>query len=272
MSAFDRLSIEPSRVCSKRCSFCYNGSSPRGVTGFSGREVVELGRDCAANGVRFISIGGGEPLEWPGLFEALGGLRGSLSRSLTTNGLPLASTALLDALVKAAPDKIHLSIHAPTNAHEVERVAAQALELDARGLVVGINLLVRRDELEAARAAVVRLTQAGLDTRRVVFLPARGTGLTPTPLDVAYVATGQRASSAPFQSMSCLSSCSASERFVSVGADRTVAWCSYTVSRRPLEALSHRAVVEALEGLELTPCTTALVRDLPPRPHEDRLV
>lgn len=119
--------------------------------------------------------------------------------------------------------------------------------------------------LEGLKGVVAALVQAGIERDRVVFLPSRGVpGETPTPEEVAWVATGQRSKGPPFMSMSCLRSCAKSERFVSIGADRTVAYCSYTVARRKLAGLSHRDIVHALgidaSALGLIPCDVALVR------------
>src|SRR5262249_22581720 len=72
---------------------------------------------------------------------------------------------------------------------------------------------------------------------------------TPTPAEVGKVAGNQ-----PFQSMSCLTRCGPSERFCSIAWDKTVAWCSYTVTRRPLAALTYEALVAALEGLGVEFC------------------
>jgi hypothetical protein len=58
----------------------------------------------------------------------------------------------------------------------------------------------------------------------------------------------------PFQSMTCLAACGKSPRFCSIGWDRSVAWCSYTVTRRPLTALTHAALTAALDGLGLAFC------------------
>lgn len=260
MTALDRLSIEPSRRCSKGCAFCYNGSGPLGADGFSEDEVVALATDCAAHGVRFLSLGGGEPLEWPGLFGALGRLRGVLARSFTTNGLPLeADPSLLDVVAAHGPDKVHTSLHAPENPDELARVIRTTLALRARGVDAGVNVLVRRSRRDAARRAVTALVGAGIGPDRTVLLPARGIGDAPSPKDVAWVA-GVGA----FQSMSCLAACGRSPRFASIGADRTVAFCSYTISRRPLAGLTHADLVAALPE-DLSPCEGGLVRDLLPR-------
>jgi hypothetical protein len=82
----------------------------------------------------------------------------------------------------------------------------------------------------------------------MVYLPMRGQD-TPTPEEVAVVA-----GRLPFQSMSCLSGCARSPRFCSIGWDRTVAWCSYTRTRRVLPELSYAGLAAALEGLGLEFC------------------
>jgi MoaA/NifB/PqqE/SkfB family radical SAM enzyme len=113
----DRISIEPSRYCTKGCGFCYNGSSAELGGEWTGSEVIDFARDCANNGVRAISFGGGEPLEWTSIYDVLDALRGALFRSLTTNGLRLD----VDRLMAVSPDKVHVSNNA---ASETDRVIA----------------------------------------------------------------------------------------------------------------------------------------------------
>jgi MoaA/NifB/PqqE/SkfB family radical SAM enzyme len=120
----DRISIELTNRCSKACWFCYSASQPQGVTTWTVEDVTRLVRDCAANGVRAVSFGGGEPLQFSGLFDVLSALDGVLFRSITTNGL-LAQGALLDRLCAARPDKVHISIHFPNHPTEVDRVITQ---------------------------------------------------------------------------------------------------------------------------------------------------
>jgi len=242
----DRISLELTDLCSKGCWFCYNHSTPAGTRAWPIDDLLELIEDCADHGVRAVSFGGGEPLSYPPLFDVLTALRGRVFRSITTHGLLLEDEPL-ERLVAARPDKVHVSIHVPGNLKEVERVIQQVTLLKARGIPSGVNLLVARSGLEAAAGAARRLHEAGIGNERIVYLPMRGQD-TPTPLEVAKVADG------PFQSMSCLSECGSSPRFCSIAVDRTVAWCSYTTTRRKLEASTWRALTTALEGLGLAFC------------------
>lgn len=246
-ASIERLSVEVTQRCAKACAFCYSASGPAGGTTWSAGDLVAFVTDCARNGVRAISFGGGEPLEYPPLFEVLDALRGTVFRSVTTNGLPLRGAGI-DLLVEAAPDKVHVSIHHPEDAREVGRVLDAVAALQGRGIRSGINLLVRRTSLDASHAAAERLRAAGIAPERIVFLPLRGMD-TPTAADLARVAGG-----GPFQSMTCLARCAPSPRFCAVSWDRTVAWCSYTRERRPLAAPDWPALSAALDGLGLSPC------------------
>lgn len=242
-----RVSLEPSRRCSKGCAFCYNGSNAEADGDWRSDEIVTFALDLAQNGVQSISFGGGEPLEWSGIFDTLDALRGVLMRSLTTNGLPLRDVDTFERLVRAKPEKCHVSIHHPSSASEVIRATSIVNALEARGICAGVNLLVARSRIDAARRAAQALRDAGIRNDRIVYLPMRGND-TPTPEEIATVAEGS------FQSMTCLSACAKSERFASVAADRTVAWCSYTRSRRKLAAPNFAALLQALRDLPLVSC------------------
>ncbi len=227
----ERLSIELSNRCRKACAFCYSTSTPDGATRWTADDVIALVRDCARHGAKAVSFGGGEPLEAPALlWPVLTALRGVVFRSFTTSGLDL--DAAFHDVVAAAPDKVHVSIHHPGARAEVDRVVAQVTRLARAGVASGVNLLVARSQLAAARATAQALHAAGIDNTRIVYLPMRGrTAETPTPDELAVVAGGRR-----FQSMTCLTACAPSPRFVAVAWDRTIAHCSYTTARRPLAA------------------------------------
>ena len=249
--ALDRISIELSQRCSKACWFCYSRSHEGGGTRWTAELLTHLILDCARHGVRAVSFGGGEPLESPLLWPVLERTRGRLFRSLTTHGLGLREPSLLTRLRAAAPDKVHISIHFPGNDAEVARVIEQVHTLARHGLRSGVNLLVRRARLEQAARAAARLREAGVDNKRVVYLPMRGQD-TPSARELAALAGG------PFQSMSCVQRCGVSPRFCSIGWDQKVAWCSYTTSRAAPPSLSYAGLVQALAGLDLRPCDSAL--------------
>ena len=61
----ERISIELTNQCSKHCFFCYNSSHPAGTTSWTLEEIVSFVKDCAASGTQAVSLGGGEPLEYP---------------------------------------------------------------------------------------------------------------------------------------------------------------------------------------------------------------
>ena len=243
----ERLSIELTQRCGKACWFCYSRSTPQGSTRFELSEVLRFITDCAANGVRAVSFGGGEPLEYTGVFALLRELQGVVFRSLTTNGL-LLQGALLEGLVDSRPDKVHVSIHFPANRQEVQRVARQVQELEAAGIRSGVNLLVSRNQLAHAEKAARFLRDAGIGNDRIVYLPMRIRD-TPSAGDLARVAGSER-----FQSMSCLLGCAKSPRFCAIGWDRSVAHCSYTARRSTLREPTYTALQRALDGLALSYC------------------
>ncbi len=244
----ERISIELTNACNKGCAFCYNRSHSEGETRWTADEVVSLALDCARHGTRAVSFGGGEPLMFDGLWDVLGSLRGAVFRSITTNGLLLARQAVLARLVEARPDKVHVSIHHPGSAAEVRFVIDTVQSLHSAGIASGVNLLVPVGQVEAARAAASSLHAAGIDNRRIVYLPQRGGPDSPSAREVARVAGG------PFQSMTCLSACGPSPRFCSISWDREAAWCSYTATRRRVASPTHAALRAALEGLGLAYC------------------
>jgi molybdenum cofactor biosynthesis enzyme MoaA len=243
----ERLSIELTERCSKGCGFCYNGSNREGATSWELDELRAFVLDCAAHGTRAFSFGGGEPLEVPELlWPILEALRGVAFRSMTTNGL-LLDDASIARLVEAAVDKVHVSIHTPSDLDEVARVIANVTALANAGIRSGVNLLVRKSRLDAAHDAARALNAAGIANERIVYLPMRGTDV-PSPRDVATVAA------TPFQSTTCLSHCHASPRFVAISARKSIGWCSYTVERRILAAPTHAALLAAADGLGLVDC------------------
>ncbi|MFV8755553.1 radical SAM protein [Nannocystaceae bacterium ST9] len=259
MLAIERISIELTNRCDKACWFCYAGSEAQGESTWTVAELVGLLEDLADHTLTAVSFGGGEPLQWPDLFELLAATRSIATRSADQAGRPrrlfrsLTSNGLLldehfDRLRAAGPDKIHVSIHFPEREAEVARAIEHARRIADAGIASGVNLLVRRSRLDAATRAFAELGAAGIGPERIVLLPMRGMD-TPSADQVAAVAGGPR-----FQSMTCLRACAISPRFCSLGWDRRVGWCSYTTERRALRESSWAGLQAALEGLGLRWC------------------
>lgn len=248
--AVSLISIEATNRCSKACAFCYNASGPSRATEWNAEDLVAFVRDCAAEGVRAVSWGGGEPLEFDEIEAVVRALKGTLYQSMTTNGL-LLDEATCGRLAAAGLSKVHVSIHFPERHEEVERAIDRVRMVDASGMKAGINLVVSAPAIDAATAAARELNRAGIANDRIVHLPMRGRD-TPTPRQVGAVA-----GSSAFQSMTCLGGCARSPRFASISWDRTVAWCSYTRSRRRLAEPTHAALLDCLEGLGLEYCGDA---------------
>lgn len=116
----ERISVELTNSCSKGCSFCYNCSNRVGETQWHNDELIPFIADCAAHGVRAVSFGGGDPLEYSDVFDLIEALAGVVFRSLTTNSLPLTGKTG-DRLAVASPDKVHISIRFPHNARGTPR-------------------------------------------------------------------------------------------------------------------------------------------------------
>ena len=68
------LSIDLSNFCSKKCPFCYNHSTKEGNVMWTPDEVIAFASDCIAHGVKAVSLGGGEPFEYDGIFQVIDSL------------------------------------------------------------------------------------------------------------------------------------------------------------------------------------------------------
>ena len=242
------VSIELTNKCAKQCFFCYNESKKTGDTLWKVTELVKLVKDLSNNGVEAVSFGGGEPLEYEPVFELLEKTKGLLFRSITTNGLKLNETNNFEQLINAKPEKVHISVHFPENKTEVRRVKNQVKELSEEGIISGVNLLIRNDNIPFARAASDYLKTEGIDKNRIVYLPMR----MKTPVSseaVKYVANDSQ-----FQSISCLNACGISKRFCSISWDKRIAWCSYTSSKKQLTKLNYIELENSLNNLNLEYC------------------
>lgn len=242
------LSIDLSNYCSKECSFCYNHSRKEGNTVWKPEEVVSFASDCIANGIKAVSLGGGEPFEYSGIFSIIDALYPQCYLSVTTNGLPLEQKNVWDNLMLHKPDKIHVTVHQPQDEKEVARVETLVIKLSETGIKPGVNLLVGADKVEDARNVYARM-QRIIGAEQIIVIPQRF-GNTPTPKALAQVAGGK-----PFQSPSCLLACNRPENFVSVSWNKKVNSCSYAKGKASLETLDYKGLLSALKSVKWEPCS-----------------
>ena len=145
-------------------------------------EVIRLATDCIAHGVRAVSLGGGEPFEYDGVFDIIRALYPRCYLTVTTNGLPLEHDAVWLQLLRDAPDKIHVTIHRPHDTDEVRRVEGLIRRLAATPIKPGLNLLVESNRVPEATAVFARFL--GLLTHQQIILVPRRPGSWPkSPAD-----------------------------------------------------------------------------------------
>lgn len=242
------LSIDLSNYCSKQCTFCYNHSHKDGNTMWKPQEVIDFALDCVAHGVKSVSLGGGEPFEYEGIFEVIDALYPKCYISVTTNGLPLEADSVWSRLMAHKPDKVQVSIHQPQEEPEVDRVVGLINRLTSANIAAGLNLLVGADNIEEAKIVYARTTEV-VSPNRLILIPQRYNN-TPTPKQLASVAGGR-----PFQSPSCLLKCSRPENFASVSWDKRVNSCSYAPGKQSLETLDFQGLQSALERVNWESCS-----------------
>ena len=237
------LSIDLSNYCSKQCSFCYNHSRRDGNMLWKPQEVIDFASDCIDHGVKAVSLGGGEPFEYDGVFEVIDELYPKCYLSVTSNGLPLENEHTWEMLNKHQPDKIHVTVHQPDNEAEVLRVERQVLQIASIGIKPGVNLLVGADKIEFAKKVYGRLIEV-LNSDQIILVPQRFSN-TPTPKQLASVANGK-----PFQSPSCLLKCRRPTNFCSVSWDKKVNSCSFAPNKVSMESLDYKGMIMALNNVK----------------------
>ncbi len=241
------ISIDLSNYCSKQCPFCYNHSNKEGNTIWQPKEVIDFAIDCIENGVKAISLGGGEPFEYDGVFEIIKALYPKCYLSITTNGLPLEKAETWDKLLKHQPDKIHITIHQPQDENEIKRVENLIVKLSKTNIKPGVNLLIGADKLNEAKQVYARISRV-LNPSQIILVPQRYSNQ-PTPKDLSFV-TNEK----PFQAPSCILECKPPKDFVSISWDKKVNFCSYALEKQELKALNYQGLIASLNAVNWTPC------------------
>lgn len=244
----EQISIDLTNKCSKGCSFCYNKSNPSNGHLWERDELICFIDDCIKHGTKAISFGGGEPLEYPYIFELISYVAKKAFVSMTTNGLLLEVEDNFEKLTSSGLDKIHISIHNPENPFEVKRILEQIKRIrTATQIIPGINLLVRSNNIDACKE-VYKAFRGYLDPKEIILVPMRFKDI-PEAKQLLEITGGN-----PFQSPSCLLSCTKPSNFCSVSWDKKVNWCSFAKGKQKLDNLSYSGLLEALSKVQFQTC------------------
>ena len=203
--------------------------------------------DFINHGVKAVSLGGGEPFEYEGVFDVIDALYPKCYLSVTSNGLPLENERIWEMLTEHKPDKIHITIHKPDNEAEVNRVERQVQRIASIGIKPGLNLLVGDDKVAQAKNVYERMSKV-LNNDQIILVPQRFSN-TPTSQQLASVSGGK-----PFQSPSCLLKCQRPMNFCSVSWDKKVNSCSFAPNKEQLKSLDYKGLIEALEQVRWKSC------------------
>ncbi len=247
MTGIELLSIDLSNCCSKECPFCYNRSRLNGNILWAPEEVISFAIDCIDNGVKAISLGGGEPFEYNGIFQIIDAIRPLAYLSVTTNGLPLSDARIWEQLSVHNPDKVHITIHNPDDSDELKRVLRQLTKLSETDIMPGVNLLADSHKLEHCRMTYKKL-RSFLSPQQIIIVPMRFRN-TPTPKELAYITDGEN-----FQAPSCIIKCRRPDNFCSVSWDKKVNFCSYAGGKQPLKELTFQGLINAMAKIDFKSC------------------
>ena len=242
------VSIELTNRCSKNCPFCYNHSRSNGEIRWEPEEVIQFALDCHKHGVEAFSLGGGEPLEYDGLFNVIEGIKDELYVTITSNGLLLEHDSFFEEFSHHLPDKIHLSLHNPENQDELDRILSTIHKLEALPVKSGVNLLISSKNVTEATAAYRRLLSEGIGPDRIIVLPMKYQDM-PSMEDLKKVI-----SMGKFQAPGCLLGCRRPKEFCSVTWDKKAHPCSYSSDKVALETLDFEGLTRALERVCFRPC------------------
>ena len=177
-------------LCNNRCRFCHC-EDLRGVPSLPGPALRRTLQAARARGFQGVWLSGGEPalrkdlLSLAQLCRDLG-----LGLGLITNGRMLAYPDLLQGLLAAGLDRLHVSLHGPAPIHDAlvrvpgafaQTAAALAL-LEGRAVDTTINTVVCRTNLGSLRALARDPVLSGHHWKLSVVEPRGAAGADPSSL------------------------------------------------------------------------------------------
>lgn len=248
----EQISIDLTNKCGKGCSFCYNKSSSSQGHIWKKEELVDFIEDCINNGVEAISFGGGEPLEYPYVFEIIEYFSSRAFVSITTNGILLDNEDIVDKLKVSRLDKLHISIHNPEDINETERILRQVRKINSTtAIIAGINLLIKKDNISVCKK-IYQTFLKFIDPRDIILVPMRFQN-TPNPRQFLEITDGK-----PFQSPSCLLKCSKPSTFCTISWNKKAHWCSFAPDKEEILELTYSGLLDALSKIKFRSCSNKI--------------
>ena len=178
--------LEITSECNCDCPICYADAGGDGAESMSVAEVERIARRLKAEGLKAISLTGGEPTLHPELLDVVRTVRGAgLDATLISNGLRLGQDAALAKRLRES-GLTYLYLQLDTLREEIcqkirgDRLVAlrqQAMEhVRQSGVPFGVNTTVIRDNLEEVPALLQHATRYAPHLNLVTFLTAARTG------------------------------------------------------------------------------------------------
>src|SRR5215831_3970960 len=114
------LHLHPTRRCNLACLHCYSESGPASGDAIATEAAVSAVAGAARLGYTMLSVSGGEPLMYPGLWALLDEARcAGMLRAVVTNGMTI--TGRLASRLRDAAEVVAVSLDGPPQRHNYLR-------------------------------------------------------------------------------------------------------------------------------------------------------
>lgn len=172
LSAPLKLFVSVSDKCNLSCEHCMSSSSPDGENKLTNTDLMDIADEAADAGVFQITIGGGEPLIYRGIWDVIGYMRSKhLGVSLTTNGLVVRDSDIEN--LRKFNVKTNVSIDGAPSTHDrirrklgaYERTVANIRRMIAGGVLPDIRYTLMNSNLQDADHMISLASELGLPLR-----------------------------------------------------------------------------------------------------------
>lgn len=122
------LQFHPTLQCNLKCSHCYSASSPHHLSSLDVELLCRVISEAATEGYNTVSVSGGEPLLYNGLYRLLDCAKSlGMRTAITTNGMLLSTNRL--EMLKGVVDLIAISLDGTPESHNHNRGSKTAFQI-----------------------------------------------------------------------------------------------------------------------------------------------